>query len=161
MAYAVVNVRCCEICLRFTNGADLSAPYQAQRELCIYLVSMFAGMYRIGKLLSTASYPMTNPDLTAILLKLIHKCSEKEEYFSFARLRGCDRCKHLGGGEEEGRFERRTAEYHFVKLFPSNPRYGDGECASLRNSGVFHRHTSSLFVRDSMSFCLLSIACIS
>ena len=53
----------------------------------LYLsVSIFAGMYRIGKLLSTASYPLTNPDLTAIILKLIHKCHEKEEYFSFARL---------------------------------------------------------------------------
>ena len=31
-------------------------------------------------------YPLTNPDLTAIILKLIHKCREKEEYFSFARL---------------------------------------------------------------------------
>ena len=31
-------------------------------------------------------YPLTNPNLTAIILKLIHKCREKEEYFSFARL---------------------------------------------------------------------------
>ena len=31
-------------------------------------------------------YPLTNPNLTAIILKLIYKCHEKEEYFSFARL---------------------------------------------------------------------------
>ena len=71
--------------LRFTNGAPTSA--HLRDSVSLYLsVSIFAGMYRIGKLLSTASYPLTNPDLTAILLKLIHKCSEKEEYFSFARL---------------------------------------------------------------------------
>lgn len=71
--------------LRFTNGAP--SRRTLRDSVSLYLsVSIFAGMYRIGKLLSTASYPLTNPDLTAIILKLIHKCSEKEEYFSFARL---------------------------------------------------------------------------
>lgn len=71
--------------LRFTNGAP--SRRTLPDSVSLYLsVSIFAGMYRIGKLLSTASYPLTNPDLTAIILKLIHKCHEKEEYFSFARL---------------------------------------------------------------------------
>ena len=68
-----------------TNGAP--SRRTLRDSVSLYLsVSIFAGMYRIGKLLSTASYPLTNPDLTAIILKLIHKCREKEEYFSFARL---------------------------------------------------------------------------
>ena len=71
--------------LRFTNGAP--SRRTLRDSVSLYLsVSIFAGMYRIGKLLSTASYPLTNPNLTAIILKLIHKCREKEEYFSFARL---------------------------------------------------------------------------
>lgn len=71
--------------LRFTNGAP--SRRTLRDSVSLYLsVSIFAGMYRIGKLLSTASYPLTNLDLTAIILKLIHKCREKEEYFSFARL---------------------------------------------------------------------------
>ena len=71
--------------LRFTNGAP--SRRTLRDSVSLYLsVSIFAGMYRIGKLLSTASYPLTNPDLAAIILKLIHKCREKEEYFSFARL---------------------------------------------------------------------------
>ena len=39
-----------------------------------------------GSVPENKGYPLTNPNLTAIILKLIHKCSEKEEYFSFARL---------------------------------------------------------------------------
>ena len=71
--------------LRFTNGAP--SRRTLRDSVSLYLsVSIFAGMYRIGKLLSTASYPLTNPNLTVILLKLIRKCHEKEEYFSFARL---------------------------------------------------------------------------
>ena len=71
--------------LRFTNGAP--SRRTLRDSVSLYLsASIFAGMYRIGKLLSTASYPLTNPNLTAIILKLIHKCHEKEEYFSFARL---------------------------------------------------------------------------
>ena len=65
--------------LRFTNGAP--SRRTLRDSVSLYLsVSIFAGMYRIGKLLSTASYPLTNPNLTAII------CYEKEEYFSFARL---------------------------------------------------------------------------
>ena len=73
----------------FARGYTRGAPGgpTLRDSVSLYLsVSIFAGMYRIGKLLSTASYPLTNPDLTAIILKLIHKCHEKEEYFSFARL---------------------------------------------------------------------------
>ncbi len=39
-----------------------------------------------GSVPENKGYPLTNPNLTAIILKLIHKCHEKEEYFSFARL---------------------------------------------------------------------------
>ena len=39
-----------------------------------------------GSVPENKGYPLTNPNLTAIILKLIHKCHEKEEDFSFARL---------------------------------------------------------------------------
>lgn len=55
-------------------------------------VSGFAGLDNFKTILNDehfwndAKNTLTNPDLTAIILKLIHKCHEKEEYFSFARL---------------------------------------------------------------------------
>ena len=136
--------------LRFTNGAP--SRRTLRDSVSLYLsVSIFAGMYRIGKLLSTASYPLTNPNLTAILLKLIHKCSEKEEYFSFARLERVRSVQAPRRGRRRSLWSR-TAE--FVKLFRLAHVTGQRVRVKNANSGGTTEHTSSCCRDEYALFCL-------
>ena len=136
--------------LRFTNGAP--SRRTLRDSVSLYLsVSIFAGMYRIGKLLSTASYPLTNPDLTAIILKLIHKCHEKEEYFSFARLERVRSVQAPRQGKRRSLWSR-TAES--VKLFRLTRVTGQRVRVSYANSGGTTEHTSSCCRDEYALFCL-------
>ena len=75
-----------------------------------------------------------------ILIKLIAKCDEKEEYFSFVRTERARFGASVSAGRKKVALEQNSRKNQAVTPYP---RYGSASARENANSGGTTEHTSS------------------